>query len=95
MVSGAGSTSLAPVSPDAIAAALDVLHHAALAIAIPPPPRPDLDSAEKPDLRAYILNLEAQIERLEQRETRSDKEIGRLRYGNHALRQQLAAKGEK
>lgn len=80
-----------PVSPDAIAAALDVLHQAALAIAIPPPPRPDLETASAESLRGYARNLESQVEQRDARAVRMDGELGRLRTENRALREQLAA----
>jgi hypothetical protein len=83
------------VSPDAIAAALDVLHQAALAAVLPPPPRPELDTASVESLRRHVINLEAEAERRSSQAVRVDQELGRLRTENRDLRQQLAAKGGK
>lgn len=80
---------------DAIAAALDVLHQAALAVVLPPPPRPDLETASAADLRRYVINLEAGHDLDTKRVCRMDQEVAWLRTENRTLREQLAAKGGK
>lgn len=83
------------IEPHVIAAALDLLHRAAVELAQPMPPDPDLATATADSLRAHVRNLERSIEDRVNAAIRVDQELVQLRAENRTLRDRLAAKGGK
>lgn len=84
-----------PIEPYILAAALDLLHRAAVELAQPTPPDPYIATASADQLRVHVRNLERQIEDRATSAIRVDQELGQLRAENRTLRERLAAKGDK